>query len=204
MSSAAGRSGPTPTGEAWTGGERSVAGPGALRVNMHWTLVAPDPKVARGSQFDVDLAALYELTDHTRGAVQFLGGLRGAFERAPFISHDRDDRAGSAAGENLFVNLDRGDKIRRVLIYVYTHNGPLANARVTVEFYAPGQSRPFHATLERVPSDAHACAVALLAPTGGQWTARRELHYVPGYQSDIDHVYGFGLRWARQDKPGLT
>lgn len=189
--------------QAWIGGERALSGPGALRVNMRWDLVARPVGATRPPQFDVDLGALYELADGTSGAVQYLGGLRGAFDRSPFIAHDQDDRAGSAAGENLFVNLDRGTQLRRALVFVYAHNGPLANGRIMVEFHPPGGSRPLMVVLEHIPPEAHSCAVALLVRHEGQWNLRHEVRYMAGYQSEIDRAYGFRLRWARQDKFGL-
>jgi tellurite resistance protein TerA len=189
--------------QAWNSGERLLSGPGSLRVNSQWDLTARPVGAARSPQFDVDLGAMYELVDGSRGVVQQLGGLRGAFERAPFVSHDRDDRAGSAAGENVFVNLDRGRLIRRVLMFLYSHNGPLANGRITVDFHPPAGTRPFRIVLDHIPADAHACALALLTPSGEQWTLNRQVRYVAGFQSDLDGIYGFGLRWARQDKSGL-
>jgi tellurite resistance protein TerA len=189
---------------ALTAGEarRDLAASGSLRINMHWMGVGSSAGPVRTPAFDVDLGCLYELADRNRGVVQYLGGLRGAFERAPFVQLDRDDRAGSAAGENLFVNLDRADRVRRVVVFVYAHNGPLAGARAWVEFRPTGGTG-FRIGLEHVPAEAHACAVALLTFAAGRVTVQREVRYVSGFQQDVDQAYGFGLRWGRADKPGL-
>jgi tellurite resistance protein TerA len=184
---------------------RELPDSGSLRINMHWTpRTAPPatPGAVRTAQFDVDLGCLFELGDGSRGVVQSLGGLRGAFERAPFVQLDRDDRAGSAVGENLFVNLDRADRLRRVVAFVYAHNGPLAAARVWVDFH-PAAGSGFRIDLEHVPADTHACAVALLTFGAGRVSVHREVRFVPGFQADVDRAYGFGLRWGRADKPGL-
>jgi tellurite resistance protein TerA len=182
--------------------QRVLACTGSLRVNMHWSAQNAPPAGARGPVFDVDLGCLYELADGKLGVVQYLGALRGAFDRAPYIQLDHDDRAGSAAGENLFINLDRADRLRRVLIFVYAHNGPLAGARIGVDFL-PTTSKPFRIALEKVPADTHACAVAELTFTDGHVTVHREVRYVPGFQEELARSYGFKLRWARADKPGL-
>jgi len=182
---------------------RAQAAVGSLRMNLHWSLAAAPQAPRQRPEFDVDLGALYQLSDGRCGVVQYLGGLRGAFDRAPFLHLDTDDRAGSAVGENLFLNLDRADSWQRVLVFVYAHHGPLARARIGVDFHPSAGAGSFRIGLDPIPADAHACAVALITSAGGQVTVRREARFVPGYQQDLDRVYGFGLRWGRADKPGL-
>ena len=80
---------------------------GAMRVNLNWQERKQDDKQTKGwaaklsravaaqSPLDLDLCALYELTDGRKGVVQALGNAFGALDRPPFIQLDGDDRTGA-------------------------------------------------------------------------------------------------------------
>ena len=193
------------------------AGSGTLRINHRWDILPPER--ARRSLLrklfppmnietdapifqpiiDLDLGCFYELTNGTRGVVQGKGNQRGEFGRPPYISHGTDDKYGSAAGENLFINLDYVNRIRRVLIYVYRYplvigsSSALNPAHGTVTFYAT-VGGPIEVELAFAQPSVRTCAVALLGHAAdGRLLARRDLRYVGGYQDELDMLYSWGL-----------
>ncbi|HEX3812425.1 MAG TPA: hypothetical protein VHX59_06250 [Mycobacteriales bacterium] len=193
---------------------------GTLRVNHRWDIMPADPKAGRPSvwrrlfppmqievdqhvfqpMIDLDLGCFYELTNGARGVVQAKGNQRGDFNRPPYITHGSDDRYGSAAGENLFVNLDYANRIRRILIYVYRYplvigtSSDLSPARGTVTFY-PTVGPPVEVELGFSAPDTRTCAVALIThATNGRLVARRDLRYVGGYHDALDALYNWDLQ----------
>ncbi|WEB43597.1 hypothetical protein MOV08_32860 [Streptomyces yunnanensis] len=150
---------------------------------------------------DLDLACLYELADGRKGVVQPLGGLCGDLHGPPYITLGNDNRFGAASGETLYINLDRADQFRRLLIFAYIYSGAPAFSRVhaAVSFLPPTGQRFVVELRERV-HHARSCAVALIENREGRLFMRREARYVYGYQADIDRLYGWGLQWARGHK----
>jgi tellurite resistance protein TerA len=200
---------------------RNGAAGGTLRVNLHWSStpgVVPGVRttstkgrlslrrleaepISYAREIDLDLGCFYEFRGGQRGVVQAMGNRRGSFDRAPYIRLDRDDRTGSATGENLFINLDHADVFRRLLIFVYIYSGApafdQANAVVTLfPVYGP----PIEIRLDSHTTQARSCAVALIAHAGNDLVVRRETRYVPGYQGELDRLYRWGLRWAPASK----
>jgi len=172
---------------------------GALRVNLNWQSRAG----ASHTGLDLDLCALYELTDGRKGVVQALGNAFGALERPPYIHLDGDDRTGAvAAGENLTVNLDHTAELRRVLVFVTIYAGALSfadlHATVTLR---PRQGAPVEFSLDECTVPSTVCALALITSTGGDLVVRREARYlVPergvSPQRTIDRAYGWGMNWT--------
>lgn len=178
---------------------------GQLRVNLNWTAKAAPTggffkkllAGASGSGIDLDLAALYELTDGAKGVVQALGNSFGDLNGPPFVKLDADDRTGSsAAGETLFVNLDHVAQIKRVLVFAFIYEGipawDQANAVVTL-FPVTGQ--PIEVILDETRPGARTCAIAMLQNTGGDLTVSREVRYIDGAQDKLDAAYDWGLDW---------
>jgi tellurite resistance protein TerA len=175
---------------------------GHLRVNLNWT-AKPAQKggffkrlAGGGGGIDLDLAALYELSDGTKGVVQALGNSFGQLDAPPYVKLDADDRTGSSeGGETLFVNLDHTAEIRRVLVFAFIYEGTpawdQANAVVTLF--------PVEGPELRIELDEHrpsrTCAIALLSNTGGDLTVSREVQYIDGAQDKLDAAYGWGLDW---------
>ncbi len=201
----------------------AAATTGYLYVNLHWTtrigapragagdtlrrlfsprILSPmEPDATQNTQFnvDLDLACMYELTDGKRGVVQPLGGFFGDLQHPPFVKLSGDDQYGAPSGETMYVNLEKKDQFKRLLIFVYIYDGTPAfeqtNAVVTI---VPQSGPRIEVKLEERAPAARSCAVVLIENTGDNTlTVRREVRYVNGFQADIDRLYGFGMQWQR-------
>lgn len=194
---------------------RIGAASGTLRVNLRWS--GPEDAGGRGRPFrrriepalgaggaagpkvDLDLGCLYQFTDGQRGVVQAAGQRNGDFARPPYIRLDRDDRTGSSTGENLFVNMDHSGHFQRVLIFVLLAGGSddLTKVGATLTLY-PSSGPALSLNLDRqgTTSKARSCAAVLIQRGGAEFALRTEAKYFPGYQSEIDAAYGWGLHWA--------
>lgn len=194
---------------------------GAMRVNLNWnggtagkrlgkTLgrKALEAMGARGGllpsgELDLDLCALYELTDGAAGVVHPLGDNFGALHAPPYIQLDGDDRTGAvAAGENMTINLDHQARIKRILIFVTVYAGARSfeglAATVTLQ---PQHGAPVDFTLDACTVPSNVCALALITNTGSELVVQREARYLvpaPGVspQRTVDQAYGWGLNWA--------
>ncbi len=79
---------------------------------------------------DLDLGCLWEPADGSKGVVQALGNAFGSLRTPPYGLLDGDGRSGAAtAGENLLVNLDQLQQIRRILVFAYSYQGTPARDR---------------------------------------------------------------------------
>ncbi|MFB8038670.1 TerD family protein [Streptomyces sp. NPDC056004] len=184
---------------------------GALRVNLNWEVRKQfkgwgskfGRAVANHSDLDLDLCALYELTDGRKGVVQALGNAFGALQHPPYIHLDGDDRTGAvSSGENLTVNLDHKNKLRRVLIFVTIYEGArsFADLHATVTLQ-PQNGASIDFSLDECTVPSTVCALALLTNNGGDLTVQREARYlVPergvSPQRTIDYAYGWGMNWT--------
>ncbi|GES33357.1 TerD family protein [Streptomyces angustmyceticus] len=195
---------------------------GAMRVNLNWSGGSAGKQLgrklgrkamqamgARGSllppsgELDLDLCALYELTDGAAGVVHPLGGNFGALHAPPFIQLDGDDRTGAVeAGENMTINLDHQARIKRILIFVTVYAGARSfeglSATVTLQ---PQHGAPVDFSLDACTVPSNVCALALITHTGGELVVQRESRYLvpePGVspQRTVDHAYGWGLDWS--------
>ncbi|MCO4696136.1 hypothetical protein LRR80_02193 [Streptomyces sp. RO-S4] len=185
---------------------------GALHVNLNWEVRKQfsgwagklGRPVATHSDLDLDLCALWELTDGRKGVVQALGNAFGSLHQPPFVHLDGDDRTGAvASGENLTVNLDQKHLLRRILVFVTIYEG----ARSFADLHATVTLRPQHGapvdfSLDECTVPSTVCALALITNTGGgELVVRREARYlVPergvSPQRTVDHAYGWGMNWT--------
>lgn len=185
---------------------------GALHVNLNWEVRKQfsgwagklGRPVAMHSDLDLDLCALYELTDGRKGVVQALGNAFGALHQPPFIHLDGDDRTGAvSSGENLTVSLDHKHLFRRILVFVTIYEG----ARSFADLHATVTLKPQHGaaidfSLDECTVPSTVCALALITNTGGgELVVRREARYlVPergvSPQRTVDHAYGWGMNWT--------
>ncbi|MFI2608747.1 Tellurium resistance [Kitasatospora sp. NPDC018619] len=209
--------------------QHAITGPAAttgyLYVNLHWTMSAgggprpgvlesvrrffsprflrpqePDAAQLSGpTNVDLDLACMYELSDGTTGVVQPLGGLFGDLQNAPYIKLSGDDQYGAPSGETMYVNLEKKDRFKRLLIFVYIYDGtPAFEQSHAVVTIVPQTGPRIEIKLEERARAARSCAVVLIENEGdNQLTVRREVRYVNGFQADIDRLYGFGMQWQR-------
>jgi len=184
---------------------------GAMRVNLNWQVHKQfsgwgskrGRAVARHADLDLDLCALYELTDGRKGVVQALGNAYGALHQPPYIHLDGDDRTGAvASGENLTVNLDHKRDFRRILVFVTIYEG----ARSFADLHATVTLQPQHGaaidfSLDECTVPSTVCALALITNTGDDLVVQREARYlVPDRgvspQRTVDQVYGWGMNWT--------
>ncbi|GHE70842.1 hypothetical protein GCM10017771_94870 [Streptomyces capitiformicae] len=184
---------------------------GAMRVNLNWEVrkqfkgwgAKLGRAVAMHSDLDLDLCALFELSDGSKGVVQALGNAFGALHRPPFIHLDGDDRTGAlASGENLTINLDHKEAFRRILIFVTIYEGArsFADLHATVTLQ-PQHGAPVDFSLDECTVPSTVCALALLTNQGGDLIVQREARYlVPergvSPQRTVDYAYGWGMNWT--------
>ncbi|MEU0129958.1 TerD family protein [Streptomyces sp. NPDC006289] len=184
---------------------------GVLSVNLNWEVRKQFKSwgakfgraVATHADLDLDLCALYELTDGSKGVVQSLGNAFGSLRQPPYIHLDGDDRTGAVStGENLTVNLDHKDRLRRVLIFVTIYEGArsFADLHATVTLQ-PQNGAAIDFSLDECTVPSTVCALALITRDGGDLTVQREARYlVPqrgvSPQRTIDAAYGWGMNWT--------
>ncbi|MDH6572304.1 tellurite resistance protein TerA [Streptomyces sp. SAI-208] len=184
---------------------------GAMRVNLNWQVRKQfsgwgskrGRAVAMHADLDLDLCALYELTDGRKGVVQALGNAYGALHQPPYIHLDGDDRTGAvASGENLTVNLDHKRDFRRILVFVTIYEGArsFADLHATVTLQ-PQHGAPIDFSLDECTVPSTVCALALITSTGDDLVVQREARYlVPergvSPQRTVDQVYGWGMNWT--------
>ncbi|WKX16379.1 TerD family protein [Streptomyces sp. NL15-2K] len=184
---------------------------GALRVNLNWQMHKQfsgwagkkGRSVAMHADLDLDLCALYELTDGSKGVVQSLGNAFGALHQPPYIHLDGDDRTGAVeSGENLTVNLDHQQAFRRILVFVTIYEGArsFADLHATVTL-RPQYGAPIDFSVDECTVPSTVCALALITNTGSDLVVQREARYlVPergvSPQRTVDHAYGWGMNWT--------
>ncbi|MFD7221954.1 TerD family protein [Streptomyces sp. NPDC059892] len=184
---------------------------GAMRVNLNWQTrkqfrgwgAKLGRAVANHSDLDLDLCALYELTDGRKGVVQALGNAFGALNQPPYIHLDGDDRTGAvSSGENLTINLDHKDRLRRIVIFVTIYEGARSfadlDATVTLQ---PQHGAPIDFALGECTVPSTVCSLALITNTGSDLVVQREARFlVPDRgvspQRTIDYAYGWGMNWT--------
>lgn len=195
---------------------------GTMRVHLNWTGASAGKRLgkklgrkamealgARGAllphsgDLDLDLCALYELTDGSAGVVHPLGNNFGALHGPPYVQLDGDDRTGAvASGENMTINLDHQTRIRRLLIFVTVYAGARSfeGVQATVTL-TPQHGAPVDFSLDACTVPSPVCALALITNTGGELVVQRESRYLvpqPGVspQRTVDQAYGWGLEWS--------
>ncbi|WHM35401.1 TerD family protein [Streptomyces sp. BPPL-273] len=184
---------------------------GALRVNLNWQVRKQfsgwarklGRPVAMHDDLDLDLCALFELSDGSKGVVQALGNAFGALDRPPFIHLDGDDRTGAVStGENLTVSLDHQRYFRRILVFVTIYEGArsFADLHATVTLQ-PQYGAPVDFSLDECTVPSTVCALALITNTRSDLVVQREARYlVPergvSPQRTVDHAYGWGMNWT--------
>jgi tellurite resistance protein TerA len=184
---------------------------GSMRVNLNWQVrkqfkgwgAKLGRAVAMHGDLDLDLCALYELTDGRKGVVQALGNAFGAFNQPPYIHLDGDDRTGAVdSGENLTINLDHKDRLRRIVIFVTIYEGARSfadlDATVTLQ---PQHGAPIDFSLGECTVPSTVCSLALITNTGSDLLVQREARFlVPergvSPQRTIDYAYGWGMNWT--------
>ncbi|WP_369175032.1 TerD family protein [Streptomyces sp. R28] len=184
---------------------------GAMRVNLNWQVRKQfsgwasklGRPVAMHNDLDLDLCALYELTDGSKGVIQSLGNAFGALHQPPYLHLDGDDRTGAvSSGENLTINLDHQRAFRRILIFVTIYEGArsFADLHATVTL-TPQHGAPIDFSLDECTVPSTVCALALITNTGSDLVVQREARYlVPergvSPQRTVDYAYAWGMNWT--------
>jgi tellurite resistance protein TerA len=187
---------------------------GEMRINLNWEQRTQQKQgggggwrerisKAMGGSLDLDLCALFELTDGRKGVVQALGNAFGSLHQPPYMHLDGDDRTGAVArGENLTINLDHSRDLKRVVIFVTIYSGAASfqNIAATVTL-TPQQGAPIEFFLDECTVPSPVCALATLTNENGSLTVNREARYlIPDRgvspQRTVDYAYGFGMQWT--------
>lgn len=178
---------------------------GEMRINLNWKTVQSTRKGFLGGfgggRTDLDLGCLYELANGDRSAVQALGGTFGDYHRPPYIRLDSDDRTGAnVGGENLRINGQHWEQIRRVLVYAYIYEGTpnWAEAEALISLAMPGQPE-IEVRLDSHRNDRPMCAIALLENQDGAVKVTKLVDYHQGHR-DMDQAHAWGLEWVRGSK----
>ena len=209
-------------------------GYGRIHVNLNWnqsSLSAPAPTPApaktgllgrlsdamgglggaagnrkRSGGIDLDLGCMFELADGRKGLVQALGNAWGDYDQLPYIKLDADDRTGAATGgENLWINGDHFDQIRRALIFSFIYEGvPNWSATDGVVTVAVPNQAPIEVRLDQGGRQMM-CAIAMIENQGGRLQVTKMVEYFEqqGRTSAhelMDQRFGFGLRWKTGSK----
>ncbi|WP_432497220.1 TerD family protein [Kineococcus auxinigenes] len=145
---------------------------------------------------DLDLGALYEFSDGSKGVVQALGNAfrdRGPGE--PLVWLDGDDRRGGG-GENLYVDLRDPARLKRVLVFAFIYEGvPNWAAADGVVTLHPVGGPEIEVRLDEHDDRSPMCAIAQIVSDGREVSVQREVRYVQGGQQALDEAYGWGMRW---------
>ena len=178
---------------------------GKIAVNLNWNKGTSKQKtffqkLTRSDSIDLDLGAMIEFQDGSIDLVQALGKSFGNLNSKPYILLDQDDRTGSSlSGENLQINGDYWEKIKRVLIYTYIYEGVAkwteTDAKVTIRL-------PQQPEIEVALTDGNhltCCGIVQLQNIKGEIQATREVHYFKD-QEQLDKFYQFGFRWRKGTK----
>lgn len=185
--------------------DKKAAGFGEIRINLNWTQSSGKRKrglFGGGNRgIDLDLGCLFELSDGYKGAIQALGDTFGAYNNEPYIELMGDDRTGAAiGGENMRVNGQRWNEIRRILVYAFIYEGvpnwAQADGTVTVE--VPGEP-PLEVRMDSHSGRDGMCAIAMLENVGGGIKVTKLIEYFRGHRY-MDEHYRWGLRWAAGSK----
>lgn len=193
---------------------------GRIHVNLNWNHSGAAPAAAPkqgflarltgganpGGGIDLDLGCMYEMADGRPGLVQALGNAWGDYDREPFIKLEADDRTGqSTSGENLLINGDQVNSIKRAMIFAFIYKGApnWAATDGVVTINMPDQP-PIEVRLQEGGSQMM-CAIAMIENRSGtlQFTKLEEYFSQQGRESAhqlMDRRFGFGLRWTTGSK----
>ncbi|GAB2560379.1 TerD family protein [Nocardia heshunensis] len=181
---------------------------GIMRVNLNWSVPSSgglfSRKRAGSGGLDLDLCAFWELADGTKGCVSALDTM-GNLHKPPFIALDQDDRTGgSAAGENLSINLDHTADFRRILVFASLYEGAqdFRGVHATATLY-PRNSPPIEMEVSGCQDDSREMVLALIENVGGELVVRREGRFIRPPEGRrfwgklaVDQTYEWGLKWG--------
>ncbi|MDU1892074.1 MAG: stress protein [Dysgonomonas sp.] len=185
-------------------------------VNLNWTQEQKKgffAKLFSGGPVDLDLGCFFELNDgwksvidgvqfaHGQGGPRNVLSRQGCYTEAPWIWHSGDDRAGTGAGENILINPQGINGIKRMVIYCFIYDGVArwaeTNAVVTVK--VPGNP-DIVVEMGQQSSAKGFCAIAELIFGGDDSiTVKKHVTFHTGHP-DCDKAYGWGMKWQAGGK----
>ena len=177
---------------------------GRILVNLNWNQSKSGGFMGFGKTgIDLDLGAMIEFQNGTKGIVQALGNNFGDYVGEPFIKLRADDRSGSSTdGEWLEINGDEWRNFKRILIFAFIYEG-VASWQETdgvIRVMVPNQPEVEVRMNELgTTSKDLMCAVATLENQGGQIRVVREVSFFTNHEP-MDQAYGFGFRWRAATK----
>lgn len=183
------------------------AGFGAIHVNLEWSEPKPvgflekvKSAIGFGKGIDLDLGCLYELTDGTRGVIQAFGEVFGNYNEAPYLHLKGDDRTGVTTGEDIYLNGDKWDNIRRVVFYAYIYEGVAcwSNTDAILTVFMKDQD-PLDVRLQEYEDGLPVCALVKFENVRGQIQVTNLNEYFPGH-AEMERAFGFGLNWEEGSK----
>ncbi len=180
--------------------EKRGASLGEVRVNLNWNQSKVMTKGFFGIQkekaIDLDLSCLFALNDGGKGAVQALGHNFGAYEQAPWIHLQGDDRTGGVSdGEWLRINGAQWSNIKKIVIFALIYEGVpnWASTDGVVTLHVP--DHPLIESRMDGESNSRVCAVAVLENDSGRLKMTQENKYFKSAK-ELDEHYGIGLAWT--------
>ena len=176
---------------------------GEILINLNWNQNIQSKKgffaslLGSNSGIDLDLGCVYELKNGLKGCVQALGNAFVSLQREPFIALDGDDRTGSNSnGENLRVNGNMANQIKRILVYTFIYEGAAnwqqANGVVTVK--CPG-SQDIIVRMDEYNTVQKMCAIAMIENVNDSFSIEKIVRFFDGH-SAMDRAFGWGMRWT--------
>ena len=188
-----------------------------ITINLNWTKNKNSGLFAnlfnKNQDIDLDLGCYYELNNgeasvidgfqfsHNRGGAKNQRTRQGCYTEAPWIWHCGDDRgADSQSGENILVNPNEVQGIRRIIIYCFIYEGIAkwgeSDAVVTVK--VPGQP-DIVVEMGRQTDPRTFCAIASIEFNGKQMSVCKEITFHNGHK-ECDRYYGWGFNWGTGSK----
>lgn len=182
---------------------------GEILVNLNWNQQGGGKSggffaslLGKSNNIDLDLGCLYELKNGQKGCVQALGNAFGQLNSAPYIQLDGDDRTGAAAGgENLRINGNKIEEIKRILVYSFIYEGVAnwsqADGIVTLKYPA---GPDIEVKLDEHRNGQIMCAIAMIENVNNEtFKVERLVEYFTGHDK-MDRAYGWGMNWVAGKK----
>lgn len=178
-----------------------------IKINLDWSQppvqgFMNSVRAAMGKipRVDLDLGCLYELKDGSRGVVQAFGDIFGDYNGAPYIQLQGDDSTGEGLGEDLYINGEKWQNFRRIVVYAYIYKGACswsktdARAILTMQGYDP-----LEVELCEFCDGLPVCAMLKLENKDGSMKLTNLNEYYSGH-AEMDRAFGFGINWGQGEK----
>ncbi|MDR2808357.1 MAG: TerD family protein [Spirochaetaceae bacterium] len=178
---------------------------GEIVVNLNWNQGGDGKKksffaslLKHEKGIDLDLGALYELTNGQKGSVQALGNVFGNYRATPYISLDSDDRTGeSTEGENLRINGAMVARIKRILVYTFIYEGVASwqqvDGIVTIQY---PDNEDIIVRMDEYGSAKKLCGIVLLANQHNETFSIEKVVQFYDDQLSLDRAFGWGMDWS--------